>query len=520
MRGQVSTINKRSNNIQYTLSEVRGQVSTITTQYTYNNNNILTSITHPTGRTITYTPDQIGRISQVSTMLNGNPKTLASAITYLPYGGITGLTYGNGLTLTQGYDDQYRISSILTASIINLTFGYDPNGNITSIIDTVNPPGGEVFDPPGTYTYQTETNKLIHIEGTPSIDFGYDANANITSKNTWTYIYDLSNQLIRVLDNSNQVAEYTYNGAGQRIKKVTPTETTIFHYDLLGHLIAETNQAGQMLAEYIYLGDQLLAMIKPGEAVYYYHNDHLGTPQVLTDDTQTIVWKAVYTPFGNAVASIQTIENPFRFPGQYYDSETGLHYNYFRYYNPQTGRYINPDPIGLEGGINLFAYVVNPINWIDPEGLVRKPGKTPPKLWPSLPTDLGGKKPRWNPEGYWEGKNHKRLTWDDRSHGSGIDRGKGKQGGHWDDEKTGEHWDEKGNPLPGNESKFCNLPQSDWWDNYANWWEKYGPQIVGGSLILAGGILIVGDIILGGPTGEGIIPGMILIRRGTLVFAY
>jgi RHS repeat-associated protein len=125
-----------------------------------------------------------------------------------------------------------------------------------------------------------------------------------------------------------------------------------------------------MLAEYIYLGDQLLAMIKPGEAVYYFHNDHLGTPQVLTDDTGTIAWKAAYTPFGEAIASIQTVENPFRFPGQYYDSETGLHYNYFRYYNPQTGRYMTPDPIGLEGGINLFAYVGNnPASWVDRMGL-------------------------------------------------------------------------------------------------------------------------------------------------------
>jgi RHS repeat-associated protein len=182
--------------------------------------------------------------------------------------------------------------------------------------------------------------------------------------------FDISNQLVRVLNNTNQVAEYTYNGAGQRIKKVTQTETRIFHYDLRGHLIAETDQSGQMLAEYVYLGDQLLSMIKPGEAVYYYHNDHLGTPQVLTDDSQAIAWKAVYTPFGEAVASIQTVENPFRFSGQYYDPETGLHYNYFRYYNPQTGRYITPDPIGLEGGINLFAYTANnPINFRDSSGL-------------------------------------------------------------------------------------------------------------------------------------------------------
>ena len=151
---------------------------------------------------------------------------------------------------------------------------------------------------------------------------------------------------------------------------MTQTETRIFHYDQIGHLIAETNQSGQMLAELVYLGDQLLAMIKPGESAYYFHNDHLGTPQVLMDDTQTIAWKAVYTPFGEAVASIQTVDNPFRFPGQYYDPETGLHYNYFRYYNPQTGRYITPDPIGLEGGINLFSYAYNnPLLNADEHGL-------------------------------------------------------------------------------------------------------------------------------------------------------
>ena len=360
-----------------------------TTQYAYNNNNILTSITYPSGRVITYTPDQIGRISQVSTTLNGNPKTLASSITYLPYGGITGLTYGNGLTLTQGYDNQYRISPIVVGSILNLSYGYDANGNVTSITNP-DPPGGQVLEPPGVYTYQEGANKLTHISGTPPIDFGYDANGNITTENTWTYVYDLSNQLIRVLDGTTQVAEYTYNGAGQRIKKVTQTETRIFHYDLRGHLIGETNQTGQMLAEYVYLGDQLLSVIKPGESVYYFHNDHLGTPQVLTSDSQAIAWKAVYTPFGEAVPSIQIVENPFRFPGQYFDQETGLHYNYFRYYNPQTGRYITPDPIGLEGGINLFTYVQNdPVNDVDPSGLlgVLGPGFKNVR-WPPPPQNL------------------------------------------------------------------------------------------------------------------------------------
>jgi RHS repeat-associated protein len=353
-----------------------------TTQYTYNKNNFLTSITYPTGRTITYTPNQVGRISQVSTTLGGQPKTLVSAIDYLPFGGIKALIYGNALSLSQGYDNQYRISSIVVGSILNLTYGYDPSGNINSILDAINPPGGQALEVPGAYTYQQGTNKLTRIVGTPPIDYGYDTNGNITTVNIWTYVYDLSNQLIRVLSGSNQVAEYTFNGAGQRIKKVAGGTTKIFHYDPWGHLIAETNQSGQMRAEYIYLGDQLLAMIKPGEAAYYFHNDHLGTPQVLTDGNGNIAWKAAYTPFGEAVVSIATVENPFRFPGQYYDQETGLHYNYFRYYNPQTGRYIDPDPIGLEGGINLFAYVANnPLNKIDPLGLAETSGCPKKSCW-------------------------------------------------------------------------------------------------------------------------------------------
>jgi RHS repeat-associated protein len=345
-----------------------------TTQYTYNKNNFLTSITYPTGRIVTYTLDQVGRISRMSSTLNGYPKTLASSITYLPYGGITGLIYGNGLTLSQEYDNLYRITSIVVGSILNLTYGFDPNGNISSILNDVNPPGGQALEVPGIYTYQQGTNKLTHIAGTPPTDFGYDANGNIISENGWTFVYDLSNQLIRVLSGGNQVAEYTFNGVGQRIKKVTQTETRVFHYDLLGHLIAETNQSGQMLSDYVYLGDQLLAMIKPGEVAYYYHNDHLGTPQVLTNETGSIVWKAVYTPFGGANILVETVQNPFRLPVQYYDSETGFHYNYFRYYDPTTGRYVTPDPIGLAGGINLFVYALNnPINWIDPDGLQTRP---------------------------------------------------------------------------------------------------------------------------------------------------
>jgi RHS repeat-associated protein len=79
--------------------------------------------------------------------------------------------------------------------------------------------------------------------------------------------------------------------------------------------------------------------------VYYFHNDRLGTPQVITDETGQVVWKADYDPFGEANVVVQLIENNFRFPGQYYDQETGLHQNWFRDYAPGLGRYVEADPL-------------------------------------------------------------------------------------------------------------------------------------------------------------------------------
>ncbi len=104
--------------------------------------------------------------------------------------------------------------------------------------------------------------------------------------------------------------------------------------------------------------------------MFFVHTDHLGTPQVLTDKDQNIVWRANYTPFGEADIVVDQVEMPLRFPGQYFDKETGYYYNYYRTYDQSTGRYLQSDPIGLRGGLNTYAYVGgNPVRFVDPLGL-------------------------------------------------------------------------------------------------------------------------------------------------------
>ena len=104
-------------------------------------------------------------------------------------------------------------------------------------------------------------------------------------------------------------------------------------------------------------------------SIYFYHLNHLGTPRTMTDENGNVVWKADYKPFGEAEVAGDA-KNRFRFPGQYWAGETGLHYNWHRYYDPGMGRYLTGDPTGLDGGINVYAYAnSNSINFIDFYGL-------------------------------------------------------------------------------------------------------------------------------------------------------
>jgi len=364
------------------------------------------TVTYPSGRTLDYTRDSIGRMEGLSTTFNANTVPLVSNMTYNPFGGPEGLNTGSGAEVSNQSGESGSIEVANPGEQMERIYTYDGNRNLIDI-DNPNIPWynqsftydalnrltnaegrygaiNYTYDDVGNrltktinsdteyYTYLTGTNKLDSITGANPISLTYDANGNTTIIGSKTFIYNQNNRLIRVEEGESTVAQYTYNGLGERVTKTVGGITTIFRYDLNGKLIAESLPNGTITAEYLYMGKIRIAKVDVSSGnIHYYLNDRLGTPQIMTDDTGTIVWEAEYKPFGEATVNPKsTVVNNFRFPGQYYDQETGLHYNYFRYYDPGMGRYLRPDPIGLIGGINFYGYVQNnPINAIDSDGL-------------------------------------------------------------------------------------------------------------------------------------------------------
>lgn len=252
-------------------------------------------------------------------------------------------------------------------------FIHDPAGNLlaTQTPDNVAQPA------------QAQGNRLSFYGDQ---HFSYDELGNLSTirrgKNQallTQYQYDALNQLASVKQQDNST-HYRYDPLGRRIAKTDGANTTEFLWlgDVL--LSENTKQANNVQTQKTYLFEpgsfKPLAFVQD-KKIYHYHLDHLGTPQEITNEQGKLVWAVTYRAYGNlAVAHKNEIENNLRFQGQYYDEESGLHYNRFRYYDPECGRFINQDPIGLLGGVNNYQYVPNPVDWVDPLGLICKEKKT------------------------------------------------------------------------------------------------------------------------------------------------
>ena len=364
----------------------------------------MAQIAYPTGRSITYSYDVQGRISQVTTQpASGSPVTvLANNFNYnYPFTGPLWFYYGDGTWSYQSRDQDYRpwvrfdgtyfkyysydsASNIASASDMNnasLSYTYDATGPLVSAIDTATSSFGTLtwlYDKNGNRQSETRNaGTMPYVYSPPNWLYqkGSDLRAKTANGNTASisgvasFTYDGFNRLA-TSQTAAETTTYVYNALGERIRKVNQNGlSTAFHYGPSGELLYEQDANGNTKA-YVWLNDRPLARIDNNAQIYYYHVDHLGTPQAMSDAAGATVWKADYEPFGKATVKVNTVENNLRLPGQYYDRETGLHYNYFRDYEPGTGRYVQSDPIGLDGGLNLYAYVGgNPITRKDPLGL-------------------------------------------------------------------------------------------------------------------------------------------------------
>lgn len=377
---------------------------TLKTAYAYDTSGRLSKLTYPSGKAVNVAYDTNGQVAELD--LGTTP--ILSNIQYSPFSSPISWTWGNNQTYSRTFDQNGRLTAYPLGDR-SRTLSYDPASRISDYTDS-DPSQSQNFsyDPLSrlltasigagstqeSLTYDTNSNRLSKTvqtattaqtayiygstgnrltqetpQGKPAINYTYDAAGNTLSDGVNTYTYSDRGRLSAV--NANQ---YAVNGSGQRVKKTTPQGTTLFVYDEAGHLIGEYTDTKKTIRETVYFGNTPVAVIAGG-VTSYIHADHLNAPRAIVDGTGKTVWRWDSEPFG----ADKPNEDPdkdgkkftynLRFPGQYYDAETGLHYNYFRDYSPSLGRYIESDPIGLGGGLNTYGYVSgNPVSLTDSRG--------------------------------------------------------------------------------------------------------------------------------------------------------
>jgi len=320
--------------------------------------------------------ETVGRSYDLDGRITSDP--VDAQITYDLASRITGWSHGNRSILsgshTASYDASDRLTGYTGADGSTFSYRYDATGNRTQ--QTAN---GTTI----TYTIDPASNRVTSAGSAP---YSYDANGSRTAFGTTRiYTYDAAGRLASYSGNGHN-ARYQYNGLGERVAKTVDGVITSFVYDEQGHLIGEYDAAGTVARETVYLGD-LPMLVLSGSTPYYVHADWRNTPRQLDNAQQQAVWAWDPPPFGGSTpnSNPQNLGTSFtwnaRFPGQYWDDESRLFYNYQRTYDPTLGRYLESDPIGLDGGINTYGYAEgNPLNFTDPSGLQAIP--FPPSVVP------------------------------------------------------------------------------------------------------------------------------------------
>lgn len=387
--------------------------------YTYNKGNFIDQIKDSGGQVIAkYSYDALGRKKQAD-YYNGTQTLYIHGVV----GRLSSLT--NQVTsdlkilsqINYGYDRVGNVSykQYLHEDSKGEVYTYDQISQLLNVKYKVDDPvsesqitGSSPFTSQTTYNYDSVGNRISTANGSITeyttnnmnqyttvggTTLAYDKNGNLVNDGTNTYDYDYENRLVRV-NTPTEIINYHYDYLGRRISKTSSRGTINYLYDGF-RLVVEMDSTGSVIRKYIANPDSKVeyVMMKEGRDLYVYENNRGGgAPILMTDKDSRVVWKAEYDVFGHALVDEdpdgdqKLVVNNVRFPGQYYDEETELHYNMMRYYNPKMGRYLRVDPIGFSSGdVNLYTYCLNnPVNMADPYGLA---GSTIHGLRKCYPTD-------------------------------------------------------------------------------------------------------------------------------------
>ncbi len=354
-----------------------------------------------------YSYDDENRLESVTTKYTNDTKTTSFA--YDGASRLTGMSYPNGVNSTFGYDAESRILeysySSGSSNFLRHVIQRDPRG-FKTIEDTY----AGLLPNFTNEVHQTRThNDADQLLSTGDTDYQYNANgcltSSVTSAQSVDYSYDFDNRLTSAND-----VEYLYDASGVRVARiagVSPAAVTNYfvvdYTDPLKRPLAETDSNGTITRYYIWAGFQLLAHIEADGTTRYYHSDEIGSTLALTDETGTVTDQFTYSPYGQAIGRTGSTETPFQWLGGYgvyYDSDTDLHLTLHRAYSAHQKRFISSDPMGIDGGVNLYAYGnLNPLAFVDPYGLCAEGGWNPdwdsvkngvePLFWGSVKIRIG-----------------------------------------------------------------------------------------------------------------------------------
>jgi RHS repeat-associated protein len=289
-------------------------------------------------------------------------------------------TYSDEGDLLEEMDTQFGVTGYRYDAAHRLTAEVRPDGQEAAFIHDA---GDNLIQQPGLFGVSLlEGNRLGSANGD---SFEYDIRNHMSVRKgvsgEISYGYDSRGFLNKVVRNGDATWSAEYDPLGRRIRKTHQGKAWEYFWDG-DRLMAETGPQGKVRV-YVYPDTFSLTPVafidyENAEAapdtgkMYFVFSNHLGAPTLVEDERGEAVWAARIEAYGNAIVAIgQNFHMPLRFPGHYFDAETGLHYNRFRYYSPELGRYLQSDPEGIPGGLNLYAYALgNPLRWVDVRGLV------------------------------------------------------------------------------------------------------------------------------------------------------